>query len=57
MDNELKDLLLKQQELIKKHIFHKMYPACCADKIQVFENREEWTKFVTLNFKIDQLLK
>ncbi len=55
--SELKDLLIKQQELILKHIFHKMYPSCCTDRIQVFENRQEWDEFVKINIKIDTMLK
>ena len=47
--NELTTLLIKQRDLIDKCIFHKMYPACCTDKIQVFENREQYMNFIKIN--------
>ena len=47
--NELTTLLIKQRDLISKCIFHKMCPACCTDKIQVFENREQYMNFIKIN--------
>ena len=47
--NELTTLLIKQRDLIDRCIFHKMYPACCTDKIQVFENREQYMNFIKIN--------
>ena len=47
--NELTTLLIQQRDLIDICIFHKMYPACCTDKIQVFENREQYMNFIKIN--------
>ena len=47
--NELTTLLIKQRDLIDRCIFHKMYPACCTDKIQVFDNREQYINFIKIN--------
>ena len=47
--NELTTLLIQQRDLIDRCIFHKMYPACCTDKIQVFENREQYMNFIKIN--------
>ena len=47
--NELTTLLIQQRDLIDRCIFHKMYPACCTDKIQVFENREQHMNFIKIN--------
>lgn len=50
------DLFKEQQRLISKHVFHKMYPASCTEKIQVFESREEWLNFVKAKSAIDGFL-
>ena len=50
------DLFKEQQRLILKHVFHKMHPASCTEKIQVFENREEWLNFVKVHSAIDGFL-
>lgn len=50
--NELVTLLIQQRDLINRCIFHKMYPACCTDKIQVFENREQYMNFIKINTAI-----
>ena len=47
--NELTTLLIQQRDLIDICIFHKMYPARCTDKIQVFENREQYMNFIKIN--------
>ena len=47
--NELITLLAQQRDLINRYIFLKMYPACCTDKIQVFENREQYMNFIKIN--------
>lgn len=54
--NELTTLLIQQRDLINICMFHKMYPARCTDKIQVFENREQYMKFVRLQVEIEKLL-
>lgn len=51
------ELIKQQQKFIKMYILHKMYPSICTDKIQVFEDREEYNKFINLHFKIDRLLE
>lgn len=50
--NELTTLLIQQRDLIDICIFHKMYPARCTDKIQVFENREQYMNFIKINNSI-----
>lgn len=41
-------------EIMKRHIFRKMYPAICTDMIQVFESREEYDKVVRFLYKIEK---
>ncbi len=42
----------KLKEILDKHVLMKMYPAKCTDKIQVFENREEYNEVMKFIWKL-----